>query len=217
MLILSTKRYLYGIFLISGFQSYFCQPITMMNYFYKKIQRLVPFAAQAGFAITLIVRVLVPTGTFAEDAAPTSSAENPLETVLSALPEDRLFYPNVVIPDRKVKAVLTAYSSTPDQTDGDPFTAASGKRVHDGMIAANWLPFGTKVKIPELFGDKIFTVEDRMNARYGFGRIDVWMEAERKTVNLFGVKRATVEIYYADSLKSPVAKSLMAKQLARAK
>jgi 3D (Asp-Asp-Asp) domain-containing protein len=85
------------------------------------------------------------------------------------------------------------------------------------MIAANWLPFGTKVKIPELFGDKIFTVEDRMNARYGFGRIDIWMDAERKTVNLFGVKRATVEIYYASSLKSPVAKSIMVKQLARAK
>ena len=145
------------------------------------------------------------------------SVESPLETVLSARPEDRLFYPNVVIPDRKVKAVLTAYSSTPDQTDADPFTAANGQRVHDGMIAANWLPFGTKVKIPELFGDKIFTVEDRMNARYGFGRIDIWMDAERKTVNLFGVKRATVEIYYASSLKSPVAKSIMVKQLARAK
>lgn len=187
----------------------------MMNYFHKKIQRLIPLVVHGGFIAMLLMRVLVPVGTFAETTAPTSTTSSSLKTVLSARPEDRLFYPNVVIPDRKVKAVLTGYSSTPDQTDSDPFTAASGARVHDGMIAANWLPFGTKVKIPELFGDKIFTVEDRMNARYGFGRIDVWMDASRKAVDLFGVKRATVEIYYADSLKSPVAKNLMAHQIAR--
>jgi 3D (Asp-Asp-Asp) domain-containing protein len=114
-----------------------------------------------------------------------------------------------------VQAVLTAYSSTRDQTDDDPFTAASGRRVYDGMIAANWLPFGTKVKIPALFGNKIFTVDDRMNARYGFGRIDVWLDAERKQVNAFGVRRAMVEIYIPSSLKTPLAKSVMAKQIAR--
>lgn len=98
--------------------------------------------------------------------------------------------------DVKAKAVLTAYSSTPDQTDSDPFTAASGKRVHDGMIAANWLPFGTKVKIPSLFGDKIFIVEDRMNARYGYGRVDIWMDAPKPEVRKFGVKRTEVVIFY---------------------
>jgi 3D (Asp-Asp-Asp) domain-containing protein len=187
----------------------------MMNYFTKKIQRLTPVVVQSAFVLGLLARVLVPTGTLAETTPPTVDDSPVLETVLSARPEDRLMYPSVVVPDRKVKAVLTAYSSTPDQTDGDPFIAASNKRVYDGMIAANWLPFGTRVKIPELFGDKIFTVDDRMNARYGFGRIDVWMEAERKAVNKFGVKRTTVEIYYPSSLKSPLAKSLMNKQIAR--
>lgn len=184
-----------------------------MNYFSKKIQHLFPVVAQGMFAFGVLARVVVPVGTLAETAAPTSTRD--VQAVLSPRPEDRLFYPNVVIPDRKVKAVLTAYSSTPDQTDSDPFTAASGKRVYDGMIAANWLPFGTKVKIPELFGDKIFTVDDRMNARYGFGRMDIWMDGERKTVKLFGVKRTTVEVYYPESLKSPVAKALIARQLAR--
>jgi 3D (Asp-Asp-Asp) domain-containing protein len=83
------------------------------------------------------------------------------------------------------------------------------------MIAANWLPFGTKVKIPELYGDKIFTVEDRMNARYGFGRIDIWMEAPKAEVKRFGVRRATVEVYYPGSLKSPLAKQIVARTIAR--
>ncbi len=101
-------------------------------------------------------------------------------------------------PHKVVRAILTAYSSTPDQTDSDPFTAASGKRVYDGMVAANWLPFGTKIKIPSLYGEKIFTVDDRMNARYGYGRMDIWMNGERKTINAFGVKKVDIEVYYTE-------------------
>ena len=108
-------------------------------------------------------------------------------------------------PHKDVKAVITAYSSTPDQTDDDPFTAASGKRVYDGMIAANGLPFGTKIKIPSLYGEKVFTVDDRMNARYGYGRMDIWLNGTRQQVNDFGVKRVTVEIYYPETA-SKVAK-----------
>lgn len=98
-------------------------------------------------------------------------------------------------PRRVVTVVATAYSSTPDQTDDSPFIAASGKHVYDGLIAANWLPFGTQVRMPELFGDKIFTVDDRMNERYGYGRIDIWFDAPRATLMLFGVKRAKMEIF----------------------
>jgi len=101
-------------------------------------------------------------------------------------------------PDKVVKGVLTAYSSTIDQCDSDPFIAASGKHVYDGMIAANFLPFGTKIKIPALFGDKVFTVDDRMNARYGYGRMDIWMDAPRAEVNAFGVQRTDVEIYFVE-------------------
>jgi 3D (Asp-Asp-Asp) domain-containing protein len=109
-------------------------------------------------------------------------------------------------PDKKVNAVITAYTSTPDQTDDSPFIAATGKRVYDGMIAANWLPFGTKVKIPALYGDKIFTVDDRMNKRYGYGRMDIWLGATRTEALQFGVKRVVVEVFYKK--KQPVELSL---------
>lgn len=90
------------------------------------------------------------------------------------------------------KVTLTAYSSTVDQTDDTPFIAASGKHVYDGMIAANFLPFGTKVKIPELFGDKVFTVHDRMNRRYT-ERVDIWF-AERQDALNFGIRTAEIII-----------------------
>ncbi|MFA6424144.1 MAG: hypothetical protein WCV83_02395 [Candidatus Magasanikbacteria bacterium] len=112
----------------------------------------------------------------------------------------KLFQPAQIVklPSKTVMTVLTAYSSTPDQTDSDPFIAASGKHVYDGMVAANWLPLGTKIKIPALYGDKVFTVDDRMNPRYGYGRMDIWMDAPIAQVKKFGVKRAPVEIYFVE-------------------
>jgi 3D (Asp-Asp-Asp) domain-containing protein len=97
----------------------------------------------------------------------------------------------VLIQVRRVFA--TAYSSTHDQTDEDPFITASGAQVYDGVIAANFLPFGAKVKIPEIFGDKIFTVEDRMNERFGDDRIDIWF-SDRQSAQNFGIKTTLVEI-----------------------
>lgn len=86
----------------------------------------------------------------------------------------------------------TAYSSTVDQCDADPFIAASGKRVHDGMVAANFLKFNTKIRIPDLFGDKIFVVEDRMNPRFQ-NRIDIWMETRERALQ-YGHKQIKIEI-----------------------
>lgn len=97
------------------------------------------------------------------------------------------------LPRKKIKVVLTAYSSTSDQTDASPFITANGSHVADGIVAANFLPFGTKLKIPQLFGDKIFSVEDRMNPRYYY-KIDVWMPT-REAAKKFGVKYAEVEVY----------------------
>lgn len=86
----------------------------------------------------------------------------------------------------------TAYSSTIDQCDDSPFIAASGMRVHDGMVAANFLKFGTKVRFPDYFGDKIFVVEDRMNKRFS-DRVDIWMNTKEEALN-FGVRKVRVEI-----------------------
>lgn len=96
-------------------------------------------------------------------------------------------------PEAKTKKVtLTAYSSTVDQTDDSPFIAASGKKVYDGMIAANFLPFGTKIKIPALFGEKIFTVDDRMHRRFS-ERVDIWFP-ERGDALRFGIRTAEIVI-----------------------
>ena len=82
---------------------------------------------------------------------------------------------------------MTAYNSEPGQTDSTPFTTADGSTVRDGILAANFLPFGTKVRIPSLFGNRIFEVHDRMNPRYNL-RADVWM-ANKSDARKFGLKR----------------------------
>lgn len=94
---------------------------------------------------------------------------------------------------KKMVVEVTAYSSTVDQCDGDPFTTANGTRVRDGIIATNALPFGTRVKFPKTFGDKIFVVTDRMNSRYTT-RMDIWFENRADAIK-FGIKNLEVEIY----------------------
>lgn len=96
------------------------------------------------------------------------------------------------LPLKTIKVVLTAYSSTVDQTDSTPFITASNTRTRDGIVAANFLAFGTKVKIPAIFGDKVFTVEDRMAKKHD-GKIDIWF-SERYLAQKFGVKEADVII-----------------------
>ncbi|MCH7493029.1 3D domain-containing protein [Patescibacteria group bacterium] len=87
---------------------------------------------------------------------------------------------------------VTAYSSTPDQTSGDPFITASGTKVHNGTIAANFLPIGTKVRFPDHFGTKIFVVEDRMSQRY-WEKADIWMETREEAIQ-WGVQYIRMEI-----------------------
>ncbi len=89
-------------------------------------------------------------------------------------------------------AVITAYSSTEEQTDDTPFITALGTDVRDGIVAANFLAFGTRVKIPELFGNKEFVVEDRMHHRFS-DRIDIWFEDTDKAKE-FGKQYTIVEI-----------------------
>jgi len=86
--------------------------------------------------------------------------------------------------------IITAYSSTVWQTDSSPFITAAGTVVREGVVAANTLPFGTKIMMPDLFGDKIFTVEDRM-APKNYHKIDVWFPSTYNA-RWFGVKRARV-------------------------
>lgn len=130
------------------------------------------------------VTIIVPAGKPLNPAVPLA------EVVPAAIPK----VANKPAQIARVRTVvMTAYSSTVDQTDGDPFTTASGQKVRDGIIAMNGVPFGTKVRIPEKFGDKVFVVQDRMNSRYGSSRADIWMKT-RHDAKQWGVKRVKVEI-----------------------
>lgn len=89
--------------------------------------------------------------------------------------------------------IITAYSSTPGQTDDTPFITAAGTSVREGIVANNYLSFGTKIRIPELYGEKVFVVEDRMHWRKGNYHIDVWFP-EYSEALAFGAQRTYIEI-----------------------
>ncbi|MBL7142352.1 MAG: 3D domain-containing protein [Candidatus Pacebacteria bacterium] len=94
---------------------------------------------------------------------------------------------------KKVPVIITAYSSTSWETDSTPFVTAAGTWVRDGVIANNYFSFGTQLKIPELFGEKVFVVEDRMNWRKDNYHIDIWFPSYWEAKE-FGVKRTYIEI-----------------------
>jgi len=94
---------------------------------------------------------------------------------------------------RELPVIITAYSSTVSQTDDTPFITASGSYVRDGIVANNLLPFGTKIRIPEVYGDKIFVVEDRMNRKKGYYHVDVWF-SDYWQAKSFGAKNLIIEV-----------------------
>mgnify|MGYP001116764385 CR=1 FL=1 len=93
----------------------------------------------------------------------------------------------------RIFVLVTGYSSSENQTDETPHITASGTLVREGVVANNYLPFGTKIKLPALFGEKIFTVEDRLHWSKGNYLVDVWFENEEEALS-FGVKKTYIEI-----------------------
>ncbi len=137
---------------------------------------------------------------------PPSAAESVLEKIEFKLPLGVIIVnknsilqaspPGVPEPAAKFIIYVTAYSSSEDETDSTPFITASGTRVRDGVVASNFFGFGTKVRIPRLFGDKVFVIEDRMHERYQ-DRIDIWMPSKWHALR-FGKQIAEVEIVTLD-------------------
>lgn len=125
-------------------------------------------------AITLVLAFNMPVG-----------RANAFENLFLITGSDALISVNAPLRQKTIRAILTAYSSTVDQTDDTPFTTASNTTVRDGVVASNFLAFGTKVQIPSLFGDKVFTVEDRMAKKHN-DKIDVWF-SERHSAKQFGI------------------------------
>lgn len=94
---------------------------------------------------------------------------------------------------KKMKVVITGYSSTIWETDDTPQITASGALVRDGIVANNGLPMGTKIKIPELYGERIFVVEDRMSWVKGKYHVDIWFPSYFEAKN-FGAQRTYIEV-----------------------
>jgi 3D (Asp-Asp-Asp) domain-containing protein len=101
--------------------------------------------------------------------------------------------PNTEVVEKRINVVMTGYSSCPAETDSTPFITASGKFVEDGIVANNLFPFGTKIRIPELYGDKVFVVEDRMHWRKGYYHVDIWFPEKEEALD-FGSKRTYIEV-----------------------
>lgn len=145
-------------------------------------------------AISLSVMAIIP------------ASGGPLETALDeppsmegrlALSQTNTLLPIIqpTLPQRVVKTIpviVTAYSSTVDQTDDTPFITASGSWVREGIVAANFVPMGTRIMLPELYGKKVFIVEDRMHPRKKY-QVDIWFASYIEAKN-FGAKLVNVEI-----------------------
>lgn len=103
---------------------------------------------------------------------------------------------NVGISSEGVFVTITAYNSEPAQTSGNPCITANGFNVcqHgiEDTVAANFLPFGTKIMIPDYFGERVFIVRDRTARKYG-NRVDVWMLSKKDAIN-FGKRTLRVVI-----------------------
>ncbi len=126
-------------------------------------------------------------------AAPLEEVYQVASQETSLLPSNPSTTPKNYSSTRKtLPVVITGYSSAVEETDDTPFITASGAHVREGFAAANFLPLGTAFRIPKLYGDKVFIVKDRMNARYS-ERVDIWF-ADKASAKRFGIKTAVIEV-----------------------
>ena len=97
-------------------------------------------------------------------------------------------------PQRVMMVTTTAYSSSVDETDSTPFITANGSYVYWGVVASNNLSFKTRVRFPDQFGNQVFVVEDRMNARYNnVDIVDIWHPSKAEAKQ-YGAKVTKMEI-----------------------
>ena len=144
------------------------------------------------FLLVVIMVFSFPNASISQDLQVKPAGPVPEEAI-------KAYYDGPTLPEIPLRSARTimyipvsAYNSLPEQTDDTPFITASGTRTRDGVVAANFLAIGTIVRFPEIFGDKEFIVEDRMNARYYY-RADIWME-HYSDARQFGVKYLKMEI-----------------------
>ena len=118
---------------------------------------------------------------------PTVTAPTP---VLAQLPTEHA--PEAVNTGKTQQVTISSYTSSPEETMGNPFITASGQHVHMGTAAWNGMPFGTQFTIPELSGDLVYTVEDRGSMRVmGTHTVDLWRPTKSEAYAI-GRRPATV-------------------------
>lgn len=87
------------------------------------------------------------------------------------------------------EAIVTAYSSSPDETDDTPEIMASGKKVYPGAVACpRRIEFGVEVEIE----GRRYTCEDRMHPRFD-DRFDVWHPSKDEAWE-WGKKKVLVRV-----------------------
>jgi len=95
----------------------------------------------------------------------------------------------------RMDATVTAYTSSVDETDSDPFTNAAGTRPGPRSLACPaWMDFGTQVKI----AGHMYVCDDRMNPKkqieFNQAGFDIWMETKAEAFE-WGKRKLTVEVY----------------------
>jgi 3D (Asp-Asp-Asp) domain-containing protein len=101
-------------------------------------------------------------------------------------------------PETSALVTASAYNSHPDQTQGDPFLTASGRRLEPGMRALAVSPdlleagldFGTRVRVEGMEGE--WVVLDRLPD----GRrrsIDLYFGLDEEAALRFGRKRVRID------------------------
>ncbi|HBV33598.1 TPA: hypothetical protein DIC39_04010 [Patescibacteria group bacterium] len=173
---------------------FFITPIRLFMKLTQKNLRQIKRLTVTAIVMTLAVQWLIPQNSVA--AADVNHA------IVNVILDEPLSLPEInpqIFPTSesrearyKIRVTVSAYSSTVDQTDDTPFITASGEVVRDGIVAANWLPLGAHIRIPEVYGDKVFVVEDRMNKRYS-NRLDIWMPT-RDDAKAWGLQYVTIEV-----------------------
>jgi 3D (Asp-Asp-Asp) domain-containing protein len=134
----------------------------------------------------------------ADATADLGSPEKAVSLEIAAMQNETVDYGVLPLADLRgpsytVTVQMSAYTSRVQETDDSPFITASGTHVRFGVVASNMFPIGTRIKIPTLYGDQVFVVEDRMNKRY-YKNVDIWMD-DLAVAKKFGRKNVTIEVY----------------------
>ena len=109
---------------------------------------------------------------------------------------------NLTLPHQEsFVATITAYTSRPQETDGDGHISADGNYVYDGLIACSReYPFGTRV----IIGGRTYRCGDRMaqkndhatNLKLEKPHFDIWMNG-LAAARQFGRRDLAVTVQYA--------------------